>query len=73
MATAENQTYLRHDVMLLVDTMAEHYKEGRMDAYDTMRTDMAEWVDAMQRLMDSANNIVPVLNNVVEQLYGGNV
>ena len=68
MVTPGNRTYLRHDVMYLVDTMTEHYKAGRMKAYNIMRTDLAEWVEAVSHLLDSTKDTIPMVDRLVEEL-----
>lgn len=54
--------------MYLVDTMTEHYKEGRMGAYNTMRTDLSEWVEAVSHLLDTTKDTIPVVDRLVEEL-----
>lgn len=63
-------SYLQHDVMLHVDTMTEHHMAGRMDSYNTMRTDLSEWVDSMVRLKDASEELLPVISNIIKTLRG---
>jgi len=62
--------YLQYDVMAHVDIMVEHHKADNMKAYDTMRTDLAEWVDAMVQLKDASEELLPVISNIIKTLRG---
>ena len=42
-----------HDVMCLVDIMVEDYHAGRTISYNTLRNDLAEWVDSVEGLLQS--------------------
>ena len=67
MATRANQQYLTHDVMCLVDIMVEDYAAGRTTAYNTLRNDLSEWVDAVEGLLQATIAALPVVEHMADE------
>ena len=67
MNSRANQQYLTHDVMLLVDIMVEDYAAGHMFAYNTMREDLAQWVNAVEGLLQATKAALPLVDRLAEE------
>lgn len=67
MSARANQQYLTHDVMCLVDIMVEDYAAGRMFAYNTMREDLAQWVNAVEGLLQATKAAIPLVDRLAEE------
>ena len=56
-----------HDVMCLVDIMVEDYHAGRTISYNTLRNDLAEWVDAVEGLLQATIAALPVVEHMADE------
>ena len=53
--------------MCLVDIMVEDYHAGRMISYNTLRNDLAEWVDAVEGLLQATIAALPVVGHMADE------